>query len=189
MKNPVRNVVVEYKNKRSRKGNGSLWGNLDLKTIAREVAADTLPASAVAREGADFTSPPDNEAKRNDTKIVKKQMAPVEANEVDIRALVVDKVDPEQAMITPDPLHEPIIREGTVSRKKNPSPPRNLRTGELRNTQTRAAAFTDIQRELWFLEQENASLKRQLIAKLRQENEDMVAMLERAEQRTTQYRG
>lgn len=42
MKNPIRNVVVEYKNRRALKKKNSLWGNLDLKSISRDVEADSL---------------------------------------------------------------------------------------------------------------------------------------------------
>lgn len=50
MKTPNRNVVVEYKNRRSRKDSASLWGNLDLKSIAEEVDAliVTSPAESDA---------------------------------------------------------------------------------------------------------------------------------------------
>ncbi len=57
MKNPNRNIVVEYKNKRTRKGSSSLWGNLDLKSIARQVEADAPQSPVEARVQPDLSKP------------------------------------------------------------------------------------------------------------------------------------
>ncbi|MEL4073549.1 hypothetical protein WKW50_26040, partial [Ochrobactrum sp. GPK 3] len=60
MKNPIRNVVVEYKNRRARKSGNALWGNLDLKSIAREVEEDAK-APISADQVTPAVSPIDNE--------------------------------------------------------------------------------------------------------------------------------
>lgn len=52
MKNPVRNVVVEYKNRRTPKNAAGLWGNIDLKSIADAVEGDLpvhTPSSIVEK--------------------------------------------------------------------------------------------------------------------------------------------
>jgi hypothetical protein len=50
MKFPGKRLIVEYKNRRARKDAGSLWGDIDLKAIARAVDEDdpATPASSVA---------------------------------------------------------------------------------------------------------------------------------------------
>lgn len=56
-------------------------------------------------------------------------------------------------------------------------------------TATRLIETTDIIAELSILEHENVSLKRELMAKLRAENENLNAMLKRAEQRSILSKG
>ncbi|MEL4073310.1 hypothetical protein WKW50_24580 [Ochrobactrum sp. GPK 3] len=55
MKKSNLNVVVEYKNRRARKAKASVWGSLDLKSIAREVETDTSQYKSQARKTPDLT--------------------------------------------------------------------------------------------------------------------------------------
>ncbi|MFP3786587.1 hypothetical protein, partial [Burkholderia sp. SIMBA_024] len=57
MKNRIRNVVVDYKNKRTRKGSSSLWGNLDLKSITEQVEADAPQSPMDAQVQPDLSKP------------------------------------------------------------------------------------------------------------------------------------
>ncbi|WP_273795030.1 hypothetical protein [Brucella intermedia] len=190
MKNPVRNVVVEYKIKRARKGNVSLWGDIDLKTIAMEVAADTSEApAAAAQAGSDGPQPPQNRAELDDTNLVKKIVPTVKTLENEREHSVLDAAEPEQAMIAPNTVQKPEIAERIIVRREDRFPRRGEGKGVLRKTKmaTRPVAMIDMRAELLFLEQENASLKRELIAKLRAENENLFAMIKRAEKRTSPY--
>ncbi len=182
MKNPVRNVVVEYKNKRARKGNVSLWGDLDLKSIARQVEADTLQATMDACAEFDLPEPRDNRTEVIDPNVVQKTAPSIETIEAKREPSVVDVAEPERAIIVSDPVQKLEI----VVRQKNRSVLRGGKkaVSQKTNTVTCSVATTDIRAELLYLEQENASLKRELIARLRAENANLCAMLERAEQRT-----
>lgn len=182
MKNPVRNVVVEYKNKRARKGNVSLWGDLDLKSIARQVEADTLQATMDACAEFDLPEPRDNRTEVIDPNVVQKTAPSIETIEAKREPSVVDVAEPERAIIVSDPVQKLEI----VVRQKNRSVLRGGKkaVSQKTNTVTCSVATTDIRAELLYLEQENASLKRELIARLRAENANLCAMLERAEQRS-----
>lgn len=184
MKNPVRNVVVEYKNKRARKGNASLWGNLDLKSIAREVEADTLQAPMDVRAEADLPALPDNKARVNNPNVVPQIVTATAAIEDVGKPFVVDALEPERAMMEPSPVQKPEVTEEIGVKQKTRTSGRGVRKGVSQKTRTatRLVATTDIRAELSFLEQENGSLKHELIAKLRTENENLSAMLERVEQ-------
>lgn len=185
MKNPVRNVVVEYKNKRARKGNVSLWGNLDLKSIAREVEADAPPAPIDVGAQPELPEPPDNEAavKRPE---IGPQMVTDEAVEGERKFSVVNTVDPERILHAPDQSQKTGTTEKIVVRGKTRNSSRSARKDVSQKTKKAIRpAKTDIRAELSLLEQENLSLKRKLFAKLNAENEKLVAMLERAEQRST----
>lgn len=187
MKNPVRNVVVEYKNKRARKGNVSLWGNLDLKAIAREVEADKLQAPMDIRAEADRSEPPDNRAGVINPNVVPQIATATAAIEDQRDPSVVDASEPGRAMMEPGSVQKPEVTEEIVIEHKIRASGRGVRKGA--SPKTKAAilpvATTDIRTELSFLEQENVSLKRELIATLRAENETLFAMLDRVEQRST----
>lgn len=177
MKNPIRNVVVEYKNKRARKGNVSLWGDIDLKTIAREIEADTSEAPAAA----DGPEPSQNRAELDDINLVKK-IEPIEDKR---EQSVQDAAVPPQAMNAPVTVQRPEIAERIIVRRENRFPRRGEKKGVPWKTKmaTRPVAMNDIHAELLLLEQENTSLKRALIAKLRAENDNLFAMIKRAEKR------
>ena len=70
MKNPNRNIVVEYKNKRTRKGSSSLWGNLDLKSIARQVEADAPQSPVEVRAQPDLSKLIERRTENATTKVV-----------------------------------------------------------------------------------------------------------------------
>ncbi|WHS30150.1 hypothetical protein QLQ09_00750 [Brucella sp. NM4] len=188
MKNPIRNVVVEYKNKRARKTGTSLWGSLDLKSIAREVEADvplSLPEVKLT------PNLPEQAASKVETKAVK----PVPAAEpvfVDIAesplVTTSSAAEVSQLETTPDETVAPRmleLTEAVVVRAKKPS----IRSG-VRNVVPRKQSFqdqlvaeADIQAELLSLEIENVNLKRELMAKLRAEKILLLAIARRLRQR------
>jgi len=181
VKNPVRNVVVEYKNKRSRKENRSLWGDLDLKSISREVET-VLPQSPIKGPAhSDVSEPLVNKAKnavRNDLSVIAADQKFEDARTTR-ESDFVEVVEFEKEASTDNRLPKSEL-------SKNPS------VGKLRMSTSRphrkatALSITnmDLRTELTFLESENASLKRELITKLRLENENLSAMLARMGQRT-----
>lgn len=185
MKNPARNVVVEYKNKRARKGNASLWGKLDLKSIAREIELDAASAPIDVGAQPELPEPPDNETavKRPG---IGPQMVTDEADEGERNFSVATNVNPERILHAPDQSQKTGTTKQIVDRSQTRTSSRGARKVVSQKTKTAIRpAKTDIRAELSLLEQENLSLKRKLLAKLHAENEKLVAMLERAEQRST----
>lgn len=188
MKNPVRNVVVEYKNKRSRKANGSLWGDLDLKSISREVETAVSQSPIKGPAHFDVSEPLANKVKntvRNDLPVIVADEK-FEDDQTTREPDVVETVEFEiEAPVThPSPKSE--LSESPSSKHKNPSVgSTSIATSRPRQKGTTLSVMDmDLHTELTFLESENASLKRELITKLRLENENLSAMLARMGQRT-----
>ncbi|MEL4073176.1 hypothetical protein WKW50_23885 [Ochrobactrum sp. GPK 3] len=187
MKNPNRTVVVEYKNRRARKGNTSLWGNLDLKSIAREVEADAtliLPETPVTSDPA---QPISGKAAAEVVKAAP-QAEPVDAMhaEVSLEAQVPGVVPPE-AEGMPINIAKPqaeMRAEDIVRVKKAPVRSPVKKSGQRKQkAESRSIAEPDIRVALSSLETENAALKREWAAKLHSENGSLLLMLERLEQR------
>ncbi|MDT6942252.1 hypothetical protein RI570_19435 [Brucella pseudogrignonensis] len=192
MKNPIRNVVVEYKNKRTRKGNSSLWGGLDLKSISREVEATILQSSD---EVATQTGAPDLRLNLTKYTVAEKLRGTAVAKNIDEyqaqkKASVVETLELQKGVPDTGPF-PPSELTPHITPKKNDRPVQD-RARVVQKKQQRAVIYSagdeDVVSELSFLERENASLKRELIAKLRLENENMAAMIARAEQRLAQKR-
>ncbi|KAB0565040.1 MULTISPECIES: hypothetical protein [Brucella] len=190
MKNPVRNVIVEYKNKRARRGNASLWGNLDLKSIAREVEADTSQSPIDVQAGAQSPEPMHDKAETADLEFLPLIAATAETVADERELSVIDAVEPEKEPIAPIAVQKPEIAEEIVVRKKNRSVRRSVKKVARKKEKTARppVAETDSPSELLSLESENASLKRELLAKLRAENDALFALLRRADLRTTHSR-
>ncbi|TMV01943.1 hypothetical protein [Brucella haematophila] len=182
MKNPIRNVVVEYKNRRARKSGNALWGNLDLKSIAREVEEDTK-APTSADQGTAPISQTDNEP-----------AAPIHASTPQVEAKTAPKIlianipEPvatKASMASPEP-EAPATAEATVSptpAKKKVNPSSRLKPIADKPVKAKPAPkiVADILDELAALEAENTALKRQLAQKLNTENQKMRKMLVRIE--------
>ncbi|MBA8820080.1 hypothetical protein FHW00_002412 [Ochrobactrum sp. P6BSIII] len=182
MKNPIRNVVVEYKNRRARKSGNALWGNLDLKSIAREVEEDTK-APMSAEQVTPAVSQADNEP-----------AAPVHAPTPRIEAktepkiLIVDMAEPvaTKVSITSPEQEAPAAVKAAVSpvpAKKKVNASRRLKPIADKPVKAKpvSKAPADILDELAVLEAENTTLKRQLAQKLNTENQQMRKMLIRIE--------
>ena len=187
MKNPIRNVVVEYKNKRARKGPASLWGNLDLKSIARQVEADAPQSPMEAQAQPDLARPVERTTKIATIKAVPKKgpiIAKVEGAPREPELSNSDAPEPEEALIAMEELQATNMEGNAVVREKKPSVRRRMKKsvpfkGEVAD---RIVAESDIQAELLALEIENADLKRELAARLRTENRQLHKMLLRLEQ-------
>ncbi|MFK3668434.1 hypothetical protein ACI2JN_24680 [Ochrobactrum teleogrylli] len=188
MKNPIRNVVVEYKNKRARKTGTSLWGTLDLKSIAREVEADAPQSMPEVKLTPDL---PEQAASKVEIKAVKPVPVaePVFVNIAE-SPLVTTSSDAEVSQLETAPGETvaprmPELMESVVVRAKKPS----IRSGvrkvvpRKQSFQDQLVAEADIQAELLSLEIENVNLKRELMAKLRAEKILLLAIARRLRQR------
>lgn len=188
MKNPNRNIVVEYKNKRARKGSSSLWGNLDLKSIARQVEADAPESPVEAQVQPDLSKPIERKAETTTINAMSRAepvTAKVEEALSEPELSNMDASGPEEALIAMDDLQTTSMVGNAVVYEKKPSV-RRLMKKSVRQKQeaaNRVDAESDIQAELSALEIENADLKRQLTARLSTENRQLRKMLRQFEQR------
>lgn len=188
MKNPNRNVVVEYKNRRARKGPASLWGNLDLKSIARQVKADAPQSPLDVQLQSDLTRPVERSTDIKSIKVVS-LTEPVVEKVDDAPAgpalSDIDTPEPEEAPTTREEPQTAGITEATVVVEKKPFVRRRLKKLVLQKQEATnwIVAASDIQAELLALEIENTDLKRELVARLRAENGQLVKMLRQLEHR------
>lgn len=185
MKNPNRNIIVEYKNKRARKGSASLWGNLDLKSIARQMEAEAdepqspkdaqVPSKPIERNTVTTTIKAISQAKS-----VIEQVEEA-LNEPELPNL--DSSIPEEVSLTMKELQPAIMVADAIVREKKPSVRRRMKksAGQKPEAANRVVAEPDIQAELSALEIENSDLKRELAARLGSENRQLLKMLRRLE--------
>ncbi len=187
MKNPNRNIVVEYKNKRTRKGSSSLWGNLDLKSIARQVEADAPQSPVEVRVQPDLSKPIERKTETTTINAVPQTEPVIEQVEEALSEPELSNIDasgPEEALIAMEELQTANMVADAIVRKKKPSVRRSLKksASQKQEAANRVVAEPDIQAELSALEIENADLKRELAARLRMENRQLLKMLRRLEQ-------
>ena len=187
MKNPNRNIVVEYKNKRARKGSSSLWGNLDLKSIARQVEADAPQSPMDAEVQPDLSKPIERGTENATAKVVAYAEPVIEQVEEAPREPNLSNIDaskPEEASLAIDELQTANMAENSVVGEEKPSVRRGMKKSapQKQEAAIRVFAEPDIQAELSALEIENAELKRELAARLRMENRQLHKMLRRLEQ-------
>ncbi len=186
MKNPIRNVVVEYKNKRTRKGSSSLWGNLDLKSITEQVEADAPQSPMDAQVQPDLSKPIERKTETTTINAVSQTEPVIEQVEEALSEQELSNMDaskPEEAPLTMEELQtENMVGNPVVSEKK-PSVRRGMKKSAPQKQQAAIRVFAepDIQAELSALEIENADLKRELAARLRMENRQLLKMLRRLE--------
>ncbi|WP_247998014.1 hypothetical protein [Brucella tritici] len=167
-----------------------MWGNLDLKSIAREVEADTSQSPIDVQAGAQSPEPMHDKAETADLEFLPLIAATAETVADERELSVIDAVEPEKEPIAPIAVQKPEIAEEIVVRKKNRSVRRSVKKVARKKEKTARppVAETDSPSELLSLESENASLKRELLAKLRAENDALFALLRRADLRTTHSR-
>lgn len=187
MKNPIRNVVVEYKNKRARKGSASLWGNLDLKSIARQVEADAPESPMDAQVQPDLSMPIERNTETTTIKAISQAEPVIEQIEEALNEPKLSNMDasiPEEASLTREELQTANMVADAIVREKKPSVRRRMKksVGQKQEAANRMVAEPDIQAELSALEIENADLKRELAARLGAENRQLLKMLRRLEQ-------
>ncbi|MBA8862486.1 hypothetical protein FHW19_004232 [Ochrobactrum anthropi] len=187
MKNPIRNVVVEYKNKRARKGSASLWGNLDLKSIARQVEADVPESPMDAQVQPDLSQPIERNTETTTIKAISQAEPVIEQVDEALSEPQLSNMDasiPEEASLTMEELQTASTAGNAAVRDKKPSVGRPVKkpVPRKRETANQVIAEPDIQAELSALEIENANLKRELAARLGTENRQLLIMLRRLEQ-------
>ncbi|MCK4207573.1 hypothetical protein J3U99_22750 [Brucella pituitosa] len=187
MKNPNRNIVIEYKNKRSRKGSPSLWGNLDLKSIARQVEADAPQSPMEVRAQPDLPKPIECKTENAATKVVahaEPVIVQVEEARREPKLSNIDASRSEEALIAMEELQTANMAGNATVREKKPSVRRCMKKSVpfKREAANRIVTERDIRAELSALEIENADLKRELAARLRMENRQLHKMLRRLEE-------
>ncbi len=167
-----------------------MWGDIDLKSIAREVEADVPQPPINVQAEVQSTKPMHDKTETDDLGVVP-QIADTTDNVADERELsVIDAVEPDRAPIAADMVQKPEIAEEIVSGKKGRSVRRSVRKAAQQKGKTTIPPIVaiDSRSELLSLESENASLKRELLARLSVENEALLVMLKQVEQRTTHSR-
>ncbi|MGF9566970.1 hypothetical protein AAIH70_26050 [Neorhizobium sp. BT27B] len=188
MKTPNRNFVVEYKGSRKRgtPQPKSIWGDIDLRSAAKSVEADGLlpkdtPPPSAAEESQIGLGPTLVESAPKASAVEK--LVATEAAETFV---AVEETFEDQSSL-PSQVHG--LEQPAAD--KNTLPPRKARGKDLKPRRRRAqvAAMADApskpesgmawEDELAQLDAENHSLKRELLEKLRAENEALVAMLQR----------
>ena len=187
MKNPIRNVVVEYKNKRARKGPASLWGNLDLKSIARQVEADVPQSPKEAQVQPDLSKPIERKAETTTINAMSRAepvTATVEEVSREPELSNSDASKLEEAASTIEEMQTANMAGNAAVTDKKPTVRRPVRkpVPQKQEAENRVVAEPDIQAELSALEIENADLKRELAARLGTENRQLLKMLRRLEQ-------
>lgn len=167
MKNTPRNFVVEYKKRRPRLSGHILWGNVDLKSVAREVAQE-IDNKFKQIEPTEFI--PDikvSSSLRAGTSIFASVKG--ESLESNIKSQPASDTAPD-ILTAAQPLF--------VRRSKKPAQQRTSREGK-------GVTFSPIdklQDGHWLvLLEENEKLKRELVTKLRSENKHMIRMLKNSE--------
>ncbi|MEJ5083157.1 hypothetical protein [Ochrobactrum sp. MYb379] len=189
MKTPNRNVVVEYKNRRSRKDSASLWGNLDLKSIAEEV--DALIVTSPAESDAVQPSSKKNDVETT-SKLAKTPPRILSVKEDTAEVAIRDDMSVVDAVaITSTPVPAPPVQipsekaEASGIVEEQPSQARNKKAVQpKKRVIERVSSDDEIRAELSHLVMENTDLKRELSTKLRKENQALLAMLKRLEIRT-----
>lgn len=187
MKNPVRNIVVEYKNRRTRKSNSSLWGDIDLRSLARQVETETLQMPSEAGTDLPSTGLSDDQSatnqQQNPTQIV---ASPIRQSPSEPTIPIKDEPERETAATIPGPAQSLVIANNDQTTPRKKPVPQEAEPAIARKARPSAklVSGTDNRDELDLLESENASLKRELIAKLRLENQDLFLMLQRVSIRT-----
>lgn len=181
MKKPQRSFVIEYKSGRRRSGAkqpNSIWGNLDLKSVARDVET-VLPA-----ERSDSHGPGDDLIPRPQTNVTPAD--PSVSLTVNESAACIDRHSPVEAN-APSEAREPGLLANTQKLNRQPSDqtetknsatPRKVAGKKRRAVKRRppssepilATDVTDEFDDLLQLEEENRLLKRMLVDRLRAEN-------------------
>ncbi|WP_408914428.1 hypothetical protein [Brucella pseudogrignonensis] len=187
MKNPNRHIVVEYRNRRARKGSSSLWGNLDLKSIARQVETDVSQSLMDAQVEPDLSKTIERKTETTIIKAISRAEPIIQQVEDALSEPELSNMDasgPEEALIAMEELRTANLAENSVTREKKPSVRGRIKKSVpfKQEAVNRIVAEPDIQAVLSALEIENADLKRELADRLRIENRQLHKMLERLEQ-------
>lgn len=186
MKNPNRNVIVEYKNRRTRKTRNSLWGNLDLKLIAQSVGEDTSLQSAPVMPPESTPIGPDTSILIVNNTIGASELDALAESAPDIKqGLPSGMLDEQQDA----PLSPKMAQKLALLTMASPTNARSIvqrrNTNLLVSKRERVAKLSMDQAskdELVTLQIENTKLKQRLVVKLRAENNQMKRMLERLKQ-------
>lgn len=169
MKNPLRSVIVEYKGRRSRKMRkpNAIWGDLDLKAVARQVEEDILPVEI---------SIPKTRSSQTILPAVKEVPPAESVPNIEVPTIVTPKTLDTPSV--PEPSFTEQLDGETEPLKSTPK--RKARRAHEQPPIVPASHEISITNdELNALEAENAELKRQLMLRLQRENAQLAQMLAR----------
>lgn len=182
MKTPQRRFVVEFKSGRRQPKvpTGSIWGNTDLKTLAREIETESAHLFGHRELGGNGGT---DHAADADVPSFVEEPAVVTAS--DPAHTVADPVagaqsDDEVAGSTSAPLMVAKTRSAPkqMSRKKASRPAPTTAVGKDSDLQSRSTPTTSLE-ELAALDAENSRLRKLLANQLRAQNATLKRMLER----------
>ncbi|MGR9424382.1 hypothetical protein [Rhizobium leguminosarum] len=189
MKTPQRSFVVEYKTNRrqSQTRPSSIWGSLDLQSVARQVEADgVLPKSEhlVVRPTVGDPKPVETSFAAPDLLAAPVPQGPAEGILPDDNGAAKQELSSEPAAteksVAPTPRHRrtPVASRLTAVASVQAKPASLSAMTPVNDRQARLQPDNHID-ELNALDAENRRLKRLLIAKLRDENFVLQTMLRR----------
>ncbi|WP_077966600.1 hypothetical protein [Ensifer adhaerens] len=174
MKPQQRKFIVEVKSARRRSATrpASIWGDTDLKALARAAESEAPHLFATVGQAADLAPPQSTEGSDQDGGTV--GGAPPIAGSSAL---------PEEAVVLParseDALAAHVNADLPVKVSQTPKPPRPTRVARRPQNKTMATAAPVAVDALAALEDENRGLKALLAQRLRQENALLRQMLER----------
>jgi hypothetical protein len=200
MRTPQRNFVVEFKSERRqpKAGANSIWGDTDLKAVAREVEdeashllpSNVAPGPSTPDAGGDVLPSVINADSASehpgDLDVVRAAILSTDSAEVDVPKqhqvdhLVVEAVADVQEN---QPSSPPQAKSEDVARKRAKRAPATAQIStdahEDRSAQSKTAADPIPVDEVTALDTENKRLKRLLVKQLRAENLQLKKMIER----------
>jgi hypothetical protein len=170
-----------------------LWGNLDLKSIARQVEADVPQSPKEAQVQPDLSKPIERKAETTTINAMSRAepvTATVEEVSREPELSNSDASKLEEAASPIDEMQTANTARNAAVREEKPSVRGRVKktVPQKRETANRVVAEPDIQAELSALEIENADLKPELAARLSTENRQLFRMLRRLEQREINVR-
>lgn len=190
MKAPRRNFVVEYKTGRrqSKPQRGSIWGNFDLRAVAKAVEAENVLPQAGQQSDVPAPEPVARFEIETDLKSVSVDSHTSDDAPSDPLSLTGHSEKP--AIVTGagvGAVHPTSVQERPAEQLSIASePPRKKMRNPRRRRQSTASEshqgsveLYGFERELAELEAENRGLRRLMIEKLRDENAKLITMLSR----------
>lgn len=169
MKHPTRNVIVEYKGRRARTNSNSMWGNLDLKSIARQIEDDSELGASEAQ----------NVDKQSSSSLSVDQVKAEEPVDLELEQTASTESLSAEDEKPVDHVDKPNRPLNERSKKKSSGNRRMKKIARQQRVDLPLPSITSRpdETDLQSLHAENIHLRSLMIAKLRSENEKLRTML------------